>query len=358
METSSIIAWHGHELLPFYGSGGGLLSKKVEHKRPRPRRYFRQHAKSLHRYLDSLFFNLLGSVDLSCAPSAMSRHNPIFPTDDLVLQTDAALPSSVSSTSQIATGHSYIDGLSRAHAKLAAVPQELCDSPCPASESHVDLIRDKTRSALKYANHDPSDAKWSHVARILRMASTSRKYRGIAEGVRAGEVKNVEVGDYKWVLPATEAEWADCEKRWKQRSLTAVGPTRASRYWADSGNKVAEQDAQAGTPSKAALVRHKVKQWQATVLPATQGSLLPPSGDQLLAKKAESGKEKEGEPKRQSPLTFPVTKRSAVAGSKINVVGEPLAQYPHDPPAALQITDLSEMVSSRRIFHSSWLILL
>ncbi|THG97628.1 hypothetical protein EW026_g4402 [Hermanssonia centrifuga] len=273
----------------------------------------------------------------------MSRHNPIFPTDDLVLQTDAALPSSVSSTSQIATGHSYIDGLSRAHAKLAAVPQELCDSPCPASESHVDLIRDKTRSALKYANHDPSDAKWSHVARILRMASTSRKYRGIAEGVRAGEVKNVEVGDYKWVLPATEAEWADCEKRWKQRSLTAVGPTRASRYWADSGNKVAEQDAQAGTPSKAALVRHKVKQWQATVLPATQGSLLPPSGDQLLAKKAESGKEKEGEPKRQSPLTFPVTKRSAVAGSKINVVGEPLAQYPHDPPAALQITDLSEM---------------
>lgn len=297
----------------------------------------------------------------------MSLYEPIFPSSSPSRIPQGSLPSSISSTSNAALpSEGYLERIARAHTRISALPNELSDEPSTTSDPNVNLIRERLSEALRHANYNTASAKWGHVARTVRMASTSRRYVGAAQGVVIGEKQEAVVGDYEWKLPETEEQWADCEERWKTRSVRpSNGEGRTSKYFAN-GAGMGELN-----PTKAEQVRHKVTQWQAKVVPTAQEGIAETDGSPSIANAAK-GKGKDGEPKKkQSPLPYSVVKHAALAStSKPPAAGfrsvaravAPSLAVPSSskeversatpvPPAdvdQIRITDVSEMVRCHR----------
>lgn len=263
----------------------------------------------------------------------------------------------------------YIEHVSQAYAKLEALPNELCPpsrSPSPLSHSRTDLLVEKVTEAVIYAGNDATNPKWMHVARALRMVSTSRLYRGVPEGVRVGEKRaQVDAGNYEWVLPDTVEQWEECEEKWKRRFLgPPAGEGQTSKYWPPNATEEPD-DRRDKTPTKAELVRDKVMAWQSKVVHIAKTDDLAELNNATV-RRAQS--KTTNAPKKQSPIAFPVAKPSALVQmskpaneqSSLAAVGkdsvEPMTLNPPNEgqnieqmspseTEAIRITDLSEMVS-------------
>ncbi|KAI0085912.1 hypothetical protein BDY19DRAFT_996346 [Irpex rosettiformis] len=298
----------------------------------------------------------------------MARCRPVFPAPDPSPAPPVTLPSSLS-TSATESQHNLIQRVAKAHAELEALPDELSPpsrSPSPVSLSRVALLRDKIAEAVAEAG-SPANPSWARVPRILRMACTSRLYRGVPPGVRVGERVEAEVGKYKWVLPDTAEEWGRCEREWERRFLgTSKGDGQSSKYWAPENVEPhrSEEGAAERTPSKAELVRDKVRAWQASIVSTveSESANIPEVTDTASIKAADPSDNAQKEMK-QSPISFPVAKPSVVAAGKRTEKlhqpllslhdkplssppkpgAEPVVLVPSSNPDPVRIADMSEM---------------
>ncbi|KAH9939445.1 hypothetical protein B0H21DRAFT_39264 [Amylocystis lapponica] len=246
--------------------------------------------------------------------------------------------SSSSESSSISDGRnivlSYPERLEIARAAMMSVPQELfpASDSSPLSEARVAQLREEIVYAIGVAEGEPSNPKWGHVSRLVKLGCTSLRYAGTAPGVRMGDVRRAEsVEGFEFVLPDTEEEWEACEERWaqwKERSATADVPVRVSKYWTRESQGAADepQDKPVLSGPKAEFVRKKVANWQATLVGGGEDAPLSPVHEEPIGKAAakpnnkgrEKGKEErvlEGT-KSQTSLGFSVVKRAGTLTGK------------------------------------------
>lgn len=262
----------------------------------------------------------------------------------------------------------YIQTLALAHSKLTALPVELAPSsrpPSPRSSSHSELLKEKISEAVAASGFDVTHPKWSHVSSLVKMACTSRGYRGAASGVSVGTLTTVDVGNYDWLLPETEEGWKRCERKWETRlteKKNGVVSTR-SKYWEHQ----TENNEGAALPSKKDLVREKVESWKAKIV-QDEGE----DTHALNDKRRDLLQQSEGGPSgSQLPLDFQVVKRPTLPAAHKSASkdtsknrpgtrnGEQMHQQVHQPrdnaiprldlsqsgvPVPTNISDLSEMV--------------
>ncbi|KIP03376.1 hypothetical protein PHLGIDRAFT_130181 [Phlebiopsis gigantea 11061_1 CR5-6] len=238
----------------------------------------------------------------------MSAHSGASPISDRL----PSIPSDITFTPiQAAPFVNYIERLDAAHDRISTFAEQLCPpsrTPSPVPEPRSEILRTRLKDAMKYANFNPMSSKWNKVSGLLRTTAKSRRYCTVGEGVRMGEKVEVDVGRYKFVLPSTDEEWKQCEDKWEKRFEKSPTPQgRTSKFWPSV-------DEEPRPPSKAELVRDKVKAWQAKVVPAAPAA--PASSEEVSEADlpgSSKGKGKEVETKQQAPLPFAVVKRNAVA---------------------------------------------
>ncbi|GJE88149.1 hypothetical protein PsYK624_042320 [Phanerochaete sordida] len=194
---------------------------------------------------------------------------------------------------------------------LADLDEELYPPSRPASpnfDARTNALKAKIQEAIQYAGYNPRSAKWKRVADLVKTAATSRQYVGAAPGVRVGEMVDVDVGNYKFVLPETEEEWEQCEERWAKRFEKPPAPEGRTSKFFPAG-------AEGQRPSARTDVRDKVQAWQAKVVPAPPSTSLNGSDADTPSTSSAKGKGKDTERQHQSPLSFPVVKRHTAAPS-------------------------------------------
>ncbi|KAI0695573.1 hypothetical protein C8T65DRAFT_665013 [Cerioporus squamosus] len=225
--------------------------------------------------------------------------------------------------------------IARQHAALLSFPEELCPAsrpPSPTSEERILDLKTRITTAVNTAGGDPTNPKWGYVSRMVQLGCTSRKYVGVAPGVKMGDGGKVSVGQgFKWEMPETEEEWAAYEQRWeaaaaeerrKSEAKVAAKSSRTSKYFkVHAAEEPAIGSRPRATSSKAEVIREKVERWQAQVpvdaapdVPMSQGV-----ADILPLPKADKGKAKERVPqaeKEQASLGFRVVKRASVTSAK------------------------------------------
>ncbi|GBE82872.1 hypothetical protein SCP_0412590 [Sparassis crispa] len=229
--------------------------------------------------------------------------------------------SSSSSSSSSATSKklSYSELLAQAHANLASVPEELCPAATmstPLSESRIYTLNQNIVDAVDAARANPAHPKWVRVSRLLKLQCTARGYVGVADGVRMGDTRKVEAGDYQWVLPDTEEEWVECEIRWANRFKARSSPKgKASKYWQqDSGGAVAKR-AREDVPAITEVhsVHQKVASWRAEVVRESANAPHTPTSTSVKTKRKEKNITSA---KTQQQLGFPTMKRSSILHDK------------------------------------------
>ncbi|KAI0738087.1 hypothetical protein C8Q80DRAFT_1276100 [Daedaleopsis nitida] len=245
--------------------------------------------------------------------------------------------------------------LAQRHAAYICLPEELCAASrpsSPTSEERVANLKAQFVAAVNTSGGDTTHPKWGYVSRLAHLGCTSRKYVGIAPGIRIGDGKSVSVGkNFMWELPETEELWEEYEQRWKdaveeeerrKRTKTTVRTTRTSKYFKKIVEVPAEEMEEepgaslrpaASTSSKAEVIRDKVERWQAQV-PVAAPPDVPMSQDtvdSLPSPNVHKGKGKEraaqGD-KVQASLGFRVVKRTSVTSAKGG------GSAPTKPPAA------------------------
>ena len=223
----------------------------------------------------------------------MAEFATLFPSSSPARVPERPLPSSLSSTSNLMQPpEGYLESLQSDNARLATLPKELCSEPSIADEADVKLIQDTLLATLRDANYNTSSAKWTDVAHVLRMLCTSRRYVGVGDGVQMGG-EEAPVGDFKFILPDTREEWADCERRWECRKLQEHHlPAKTSRYFA-KGSVPRKAERKEAAPSKAEQVRDKVKRWQASITGDPSERQSEASGSSSTARPSK-GKERQG----------------------------------------------------------------
>ncbi|KAL6308572.1 hypothetical protein BKA93DRAFT_716105, partial [Sparassis latifolia] len=268
--------------------------------------------------------------------------------------------SSSSSSSATSKKLSYSERLAQAHANLASVPEELCPAATmstPLSESRIYTLNQNIVDAVDAAYANPAHPKWVRVSRLLKLQCTARGYVGVADGVRMGDTRKVEAGEYQWVLPDTEEEWGKCEIRWANRFKKCSSPKgQASKYWhQDSGGAVAErarEDAPAITEVHS--VHQKVASWRAEVVRESANAPPTPTSTSVKTKRKEKNITSA---KTQQQLGFPAMKRSSILHGKSDHLpstsSKPQITAAAIPADAMSLTsdgparigELSEMVS-------------
>ena len=255
--------------------------------------------------------------------------------------------------------------IARRHAALISLPEELCPPSrpsSPTSEERVAALKTRIMTAVNAARGDTTNPKWGYVSRMARPGCTSRKYVGIAAGVRIGDGHTATVGkNFKWELPETEEEWAACERRFeaavaeeeerkkaraKAAAKTATKTSRASKYFQQNVEPEPEPSSRpSAPPSKAEVIREKVERWQAQVVPVAAPpdiSMSQETVDTAPSPKVAKGKARERPPqaeKVQASLGFRVVKRSSVTSAK---GGSGSSSKPRVSPAARVPTPLTE----------------
>ncbi|KAI0927779.1 hypothetical protein AcW2_003979 [Taiwanofungus camphoratus] len=236
-----------------------------------------------------------------------------------------ASSSSTSLSSVAADRLGYGERLSKAHLNIASLPEELCPPSYPLSRlssMRIEALSQRIMNAVAVAGGDTTNPKWGHVSRLVKMGCTSRGYVGAASGVKVGDLRKAHVKGVHFELPGTEEEWWEYEKRWADRALQgSEDQGRTSKYWNTLPGHAVEEGS--GQPvrtitTKAAIVREKVINWQATIVDVQEDAPLPAEEAQQF-KKSEKGKEKEkitDSTKSQKSLGFPVVKRSGVLKDK------------------------------------------
>ncbi|KAI0782109.1 hypothetical protein C8Q75DRAFT_811956 [Abortiporus biennis] len=231
---------------------------------------------------------------------------------------------------------SYSERLSRQHAQLSSMSTEIFPPSRPSSpmsNSRSERLKASLIEAIKGASADVTHPKWNHVSSMVRMACTSRGFRGAATGVRVGETVQVKKGDYEFVIPEEEKEWEELELKWKNRIIekepatssivdngkvttrTANKKPVTSKYWPDKHDDllaVAESQEPVPIASKADRVRAKVARWQAKVVDEDANRNPEHPRDAPASQRVSS--QTKVETKRQSPLTFQVMKHLNAAG--------------------------------------------
>lgn len=134
----------------------------------------------------------------------------------------------------------YLNSLSRYHIALAQIVQEEPSSrpgspiedadgsyPDSSTQERVSALRARVREAWAMTDGNPADGKWTLLTHLLRIGVTSGK-AGRWTGTRT-DLKVPNAPDGGWVNAATEAEWAEWERRvglkdkvenWKMRLET------------------------------------------------------------------------------------------------------------------------------------------
>ncbi|KAI0355190.1 hypothetical protein OH77DRAFT_1511837 [Trametes cingulata] len=247
------------------------------------------------------------------------------------------LSSSSNSSSAPALEVSLAELVDRMHANFVALPEELCVASrpsSPSSEARTAAWKSRISHALEVARGDTTHPKWGHVSGVTQLVCTSRRYAGVAPGVRMGDGRKTRVGEgFEWTLPATEKEWSRFEKKWeeavngqeKPKSHHVAKATRTSKYWPQPVDEQPEASSSrpAPLPTKADVIREKVERWQAEVAmePAEDKPASQRTAEYSLSPKADKGKAKTKEAaasgeKGQTSLGFRVVKRSSVTSAK------------------------------------------
>ncbi|KAI8974207.1 hypothetical protein BD414DRAFT_580899 [Trametes punicea] len=250
---------------------------------------------------------------------------------------------SPSSTSSIPPSQVRLsEFVNRMHANYISLPEELCAASrpsSPSSEARAAGWQTQIVHTLGQTGGDTTHPNWGYVSRIVRLACTSRRYVGVAPGVRVGDQRNVDIDKrFNWDMPDTDEEWLRYEKNWEEAvgaemqmpTSTSKGKNaRTSKYWRKSSDEQpgASSSRAASLPSKASLVREKVKRWQAEVVPEPDEPLMPQETT-AVSQSPKAGKTKakvalpSGE-KVQASLGFPVVKRSSVTDAKGGHIAAP-----------------------------------
>lgn len=270
---------------------------------------------------------------------------------------------------------SYTERLAEQYKQLASLPFELAPPSrptSPTSEKRSAQLQAKIVAAVMDAESEPSNPRWGHVTRLVRMAATSR-LGGAAPGIRVGEKSKVNVGDYKFMLPDTAEEWEECERRWEARKkctevetgkgkgretkkekrrnevkTEAAGKLKApcgrdgkqavSRYWTSGATEAPAASTSTppgpreGLDTKAARVKDMVRNWQAGVVHEPPDQL---AVEVIIEKEHLKRKEK------QSPLEFPTVKRAVSS-----TAGKPGQDRDDPKPVEIPPKDLSMDVQS------------
>ncbi|KAH9890453.1 hypothetical protein C8Q73DRAFT_704389 [Cubamyces lactineus] len=222
----------------------------------------------------------------------------------------------------------------RMNTNYISLPEELCAASrpsSPTSDARVAEWKSQVSYALRLAGGDTTHPKWGHVSRITQLACTSRRYIGVAPGVRMGDGRLVTLDKkFERALPETEERWKRYEKKWekavqaeKRTSKAKASPAAAktSKYWS---KRAQEQSASSSSsrpppsPSKAEVVRKKVERWQAEVVTEVEDVQVAYEAISSQGDKAK-GKAKSTHPpgeKVQTSLGFRVVKRSSVTDAK------------------------------------------
>lgn len=231
----------------------------------------------------------------------------------------------------------YFERISQLSEVLQSLPDELAPSSCPNSPSmdtRVDALRQKFADAITGSVSETRNSKWGHVSNLTKMASTSRQayfpavpnvdgqlsYIGAAPKVRVGQTRKAKLDGYQFVMPDTEEEWWECEKKWEswvasggmERSLKGA-QMKTSKYW----NK---EESEAEPPplslEKTRAVREKVQSWRVNIPSIRKTMLSQVSNVPSVDMEQGSSQPKKGEltqdPVRKQPsLMFPVVKHLA-----------------------------------------------
>lgn len=193
-----------------------------------------------------------------------------------------------------------------------------------------------------------------------------------------GENVKVDAGNFKWVLPDTAEEWERCEEEWKRRFLnSSKGEGQLSKYWPPKPTEPQQPEEVNRTPSKAELVRDKVRAWQATLAPTVEEEITTTveTIDDISQRKPDVVLKETIARTKQSPIPFPVSKPSAVAAGKkpeknresstspVDAEQSPLPEArvqsaaaksaPSSNPDPLHIVDVSEMVRILILFATA-----
>ena len=221
----------------------------------------------------------------------------------------------------------------RMNTNYIMLPEELCAASRPASPSSDARTADwksQVSYALRLAEGDTTHPKWGHVSRITQLACTSRRYIGVAPGVRMGDGRAVILDNkFEWALPETEERWKRYEKKWEKavqaekstsKAKTSPGAVKTSKYWSKHAPEKAASSSSRPppSPSKAEVVRKKIERWQAEVVTEVEdvqaaSEVVHSQGDKA------TGKTKSTHPpgeKVQTSLGFRVVKRASVTDAK------------------------------------------
>ncbi|KAI0333068.1 hypothetical protein GY45DRAFT_1359810 [Cubamyces sp. BRFM 1775] len=238
--------------------------------------------------------------------------------------------------------------VNRMNTNYISLPEELCAASRPSSPSSDERIaewKSQVSYALRVAGGDTTHPKWGHVSRITQLACTSRRYIGVAPGVRMGDGRPVTLDKkFEWALPETEERWKRYEKKWEMavqgvksttKAKTSPAAAKTSKYWPKRApeQQAASSSRHPPSPSKAEVVRKKVEKWQAEVVTEAEDvqavyETVNPQGDKG------KGKAKSTHPpgeKVQTSLGFRVVKRSSVTDAK---GGRSAASKPKPPSPA------------------------
>ncbi|THH21486.1 hypothetical protein EW146_g99 [Bondarzewia mesenterica] len=239
----------------------------------------------------------------------MSLYTPVFPSMPPV----PPLSSSASSSNETSAQNpsSWIALLSQRHLTLASLPLELCPpSPTAINEAHVDQIRQKICGVIKAAKGETSSGRWSNVAELTKMGCTRGRWQGIVRH----EAEQSSPEDREWFLAETDEEWAD----WEKKRAEIV---KQQELMTEQEQEPEDLDPNAGlSEAQIATIKENITKWQVEVVSAPD---IPSVGAQ--SKRSQS-KANGRDPKRPSPLGFPVVKR-AVATSKKRSGKETTSRY-------------------------------
>ncbi|KAG6334031.1 hypothetical protein ID866_5062 [Astraeus odoratus] len=257
----------------------------------------------------------------------MSLYTPVFPS--IREQQNHACEDPHDPTPSSHKSQNYVDLLRDVHLFLSSQDELLSPPSRPSSPNFADRVsrlREGVRDALEGARGEPANGMWSHLSAQLKMGCVRGRHWAVSNH-HQGAIE----ADTEWVLPDTEQEWFDLEKKREvrrskkqvvslQRAHTAPSLQPSPSGQLDHVDPFPsrhrqEEQVSAVSPATMLQAKAKVKKWQATIVSdftphadLSQRSSKP-STDGMLAKGKALSLEK-----NSSSLNFPVVKRAAGTG--------------------------------------------
>lgn len=110
----------------------------------------------------------------------------------------------------------YLKRLTREHlarANMGEVDPSVTGSPSFESQDRIARLTEKVKRAYSDANGNPADGRWSFVSDLLRLNTTRGGRHWLGTNM---DVKVLDVPQHLCVIPKTNEEWSELERKWKE----------------------------------------------------------------------------------------------------------------------------------------------